>query len=232
MTAKRSYGDACRFAHALDLVGERWALLIVRELLLGPKRFTDLRTGLPGASTNILSERLRGLEQDGIIRRRKLPAPASSWVYELTSWGEELEPIVTRLGAWGARSPQPPTVQTIGADSIVLALRSLFDPDAAGDLSASYELRLGEESFRVEIDDGVIQLGRGAAERPEATIETDPGTLAATLTAQLSLDEGLDSGAIGIDGSKRAVARFLHLFPMPEQCPAAAEPAAAAAGNA
>src|SRR3954452_14710840 len=97
-TKKRSYGEACRFAHALDVVGERWALLVVRELLLGPKRFTDLRRGLPNASTSILTERLRELEQGGVVRRRKLPPPAGASVYELTDWGRELEPIVTQLG--------------------------------------------------------------------------------------------------------------------------------------
>lgn len=102
-------------------MGERWALLIVRELLLGPKRFTDLRAGLPHASTNILSDRLRELEHSAIVRRRKLPPPAASTVYELTEWGRELEPVVTKLGAWGARSPIPPDAQEIGPDSIVLA---------------------------------------------------------------------------------------------------------------
>ena len=165
MATKRSYGEACRFAHALDLVGERWALLVVRELLLGPKRFTDLRAGLPHASSNILSERLRDLEQGGVIQRRKLPSPAGSSVYELTEWGRELEPIVTKLGAWGARSPFPPDSQEIGPDSIVLALRSLFDADAAGDLEATYELRIGEERFRVEIADEELDLIRGTGGR-------------------------------------------------------------------
>src|SRR3954449_819383 len=144
MPAKRTYGDRCGIARALDLVGERWALLVVRELLLGPKRFTDLRAGLPHVSPNVLSQRLRELEEAGIVRRRKLPPPAGVSVYELTEWGEELEPIVTRLGAWGARSPFPPDTEEIGADSIVLALRSLFDPEAAGSMVATYELRLGE----------------------------------------------------------------------------------------
>src|SRR3954470_2169992 len=118
MSTKRSYGEACRFAHALDLVGERWALLVVRELLLGPKRYTDLREGLPRASTNILAERLRELEERGVVRRRKLPAPYGASVYELTEWGRELEPIVAQLGAWGARSPHPPHSHQIGVDSI------------------------------------------------------------------------------------------------------------------
>jgi DNA-binding HxlR family transcriptional regulator/putative sterol carrier protein len=221
MATKRSYGDACRFAFALDLIGERWALLVVRELLLGPKRFTDLRRGLPNASPNILSERLRELEGAGVIHRRKLPPPAAVQVYELTEWGAELEPIVTRLGAWGARSPVPPQHREIGADAIVLALRSLFDHEAAGELEANYELRLGEERFRVEIAGGEVDLGRAAAGAdPVLAIETDAGTLAALLTGQLPLEEALASGAASIEGSNAEARRFFKLFPMPEPCPA------------
>jgi DNA-binding HxlR family transcriptional regulator len=219
MATKRSYQDACRFAYALDLVGERWALLVVRELLLGPKRFTDLRAGLPHASTNILSERLRELEQNAIVRHRKLPPPAGSSVYELTEWGRELEPVVTKLGAWGARSPLPPAAQTIGPDSIVLALGSLFDPEAAGDLDAAYDLRIGEDCFLVGVTGGEVRLERGAAENPAATLAfPDSATMAAVLTAQLSLEEALASGALRIEGSKQATKRFLRLFPMPEPC--------------
>ena len=108
MTTKRTYGDGCGIAHALDLVGERWALLVVRELLLGPKRFTDLRDGLPNASPNVLSQRLRELEQAEIVRRRKLPPPAATWVYELTDWGRELKPVAIALGTWALRSPIVP----------------------------------------------------------------------------------------------------------------------------
>jgi len=219
MATKRSYGEACRFAHALDLIGERWALLVVRELLLGPKRFTDLRAGLPHASSNILSERLRDLEQGAVIQRRKLPPPAASWVYELTEWGRELEPVVTKLGAWGARSPFPPDSQEIGPDSIVLALRSLFDPEAAGELSATYELRIGEERFRVEIASGALVLDRAPAAAPTASIEVpDAPTLAAVLTDQLPLDDALSSGVVQIEGGKQVAKRFFRLFPMPEPC--------------
>jgi DNA-binding HxlR family transcriptional regulator len=228
MATKRSYGEACRFAYALDLVGERWALLIVRELLLGPKRFTDLRAGLPHASTNILSDRLRELEHSAIVRRRKLPPPAGSSVYELTEWGRELEPVVTQLGAWGARSPIPPDSREIGPDSIVLALRSLFDAGAAGELDAAYELGIGEQRFRVEIAHGELSLGRGVADSPAAAIAVvDAPTLAAILTGQLPLDEVVASGAVQVTGSKQAAKRFLRLFPMPEPCEcAAAEPGA------
>jgi DNA-binding HxlR family transcriptional regulator len=217
MATKRSYGEACRFAHALDVVGERWALLVVRELLLGPKRFTDLRNGLSRASSNMIAERLRDLEQAGVIQRRKLPPPAGSSVYELTEWGQELEPIVTQLGAWGARSPFPPDSEEIGPDSIVLALRSLFDPEAAGDLSASYELRIGEQRFGVEVSNSEVELHRDAPSEPAASIAAaDAPTLAAVLTGQLSLDDALASGSLAIEGAKQAAKRFLRLFPMPE----------------
>jgi len=219
MAGNRSYGDACRFAHALDLVGERWALLVVRELLLGPKRFTDLRHGLPNASSNILAARLRQLEEGNVVRHRRLPPPAPASVYELTEWGRELEPIVTRLGAWGARSPSPPEQAAIGPDSIVLAFRSLFDPAAAEGLTASYELRLGNDDvFRIEVEEGELRLARGTVEDPDGAIATDPGTLAGLLSGQLRLEVALDSGLAEIEGSRRSVNGFLRLFPMPEPC--------------
>lgn len=219
MAGKRTYADRCGIARTLDVIGERWALLVVRELLLGPKRFTDLRAGLPHASSNILSERLRDLEHGGVIQRRKLPPPAASSVYELTEWGRELEPIVTKLGAWGARSPIPPDSQEIGPDSVILALRSLFDEEAAGELTATYELRIGESRFRVEIADGRLELGRGAAGDPAAAVTlADAPTLAAILAGQLPLDEALAAGAAQLEGSKQAAKRFLRLFPMPEPC--------------
>jgi DNA-binding HxlR family transcriptional regulator len=227
MTTKRSYGDACRFAYALDLVGERWALLIVRELLLGPKRFTDLRRGLPNASPNILAERLRGLERAGVVQRRKLPPPAPVQVYELTAWGRELEPVVTKLGAWGARSPVPPEHREIGPDSIVLALRSLFDREAAAEQKADYELRLDGEPFAVRVADGELDLERGEIANPAVAIETDPGTLAALLTGQLPVAGALESGAAHIEGSKRETKRFFALFPMPEPCPTSRQDAPA-----
>jgi len=232
MAKRRSYGEACRLAVALDLVGERWALLVVRELLLGPKRFTDLRTGLPNASPNILSERLRELEEGGVVRRRKLPPPYAAQVYELTGWGHELEPVVTQLGAWGARSPFPPDSQRINTDSIVLALRSLFDPERAGELEASYELAVGDERFHVAVADGELELGRGPAEDAAAAIEVDEaGTLAAVLTGQLPLEAAVESGAAKVGGSKREAKRFLRLFPMPEPCVGADVAAEAGAGT-
>jgi DNA-binding HxlR family transcriptional regulator len=217
MASRRTYGEGCAAAHALDLVGERWALLVVRELLLGPKRFTDLRTGIPNASPNVLAQRLRELEGAGVVRRRKLAPPAASWVYELTDWGLELEPVIIQLGRWGVRSPSMPREAEIGVDSIILALRTMFDPHAADGLSASYELRFGEERFRAEVNDCRFEIVRGDAEEPDAIIETDPGTLRALVFfGSRQLDEALRCGDIEIDGSKEAVARFLKLFALPE----------------
>ena len=147
MATMRTYGDGCAIAVALDVVGERWALLVVRELLLGPKRYTDLRRGLPNASPNVLSERLRELERAGVVRRRKLPPPAGSRVYELTDWGRELEEIVIALGHWGARSPSGPSDAPIGADSIILALRSRFDSGAAPGYARATSCDSGKIAF-------------------------------------------------------------------------------------
>jgi DNA-binding HxlR family transcriptional regulator len=214
-TTKRTYGDRCGVARALDIVGERWALLVVRELLLGPKRFTDLRAGLPHVGPDILAQRLRELEQSGIVRRGTLPPPAGSRIYELTERGHELEPIVVALGRFGSVAPFPPGEAQIGVDAVVIALKSLFAAGAADGLSASYELRLGEQSFRIDVADGRIETVRGSAEAPEATIETDPGTLAGILWHGRKLEEARRAGDIAIAGDRRAVTRFVGLFPLP-----------------
>src|SRR5215210_119861 len=216
MASMRTYDDGCAAAHALDLVGERWALLVVRELLLGPKRFTDLRSGLPHASPNVLAQRLRELEGAGVVRRRRLPPPAASRVYELTEWGEELEPVIVGLGRWGARSPSRPRDAELGVDSLILSFRTMFEPRAAGGLEASYELRLGEESFRAEVAEGRFEITRGDAERAEARIETEAGTLAGLVYEGRPLGEALGSGEVKIEGDELAVERFLTLFPLPE----------------
>jgi DNA-binding HxlR family transcriptional regulator/putative sterol carrier protein len=213
---RRTYDDGCAAAHALDLVGERWALLVVRELLLGPKRFTDLRAGLPHASPNVLTERLRELEAVGVVVRRKLPPPAASRVYELTDWGRELEGVIISLGRWGARSPSKPREAQLSVDSFILSLRTMFDERAAEGLEASYELKLGEESFRVEVAQGRFEVERGEEERPDAIIEGDPATLAGLVYEGRQLDEALESGEIRIEGDRSAVRRFLELFSLPE----------------
>jgi DNA-binding HxlR family transcriptional regulator len=216
MVTKRSYDDGCAAAHALDLVGERWALLVVRELLLGPKRFTDLRAGLPGTSPNVLAQRLRELEGAGIVRRRKLPPPAASRIYELTEWGKDLEPVIISLGRWGVRSPSKPRDAELSVDSLILSFRTMFDPQRSGGLEASYELRLGEESFRAEVTEGRFEIERGVADRPDAIVETDAATLAALVYEDRHLAEALRSGDVRIEGDTEMVERFLSLFPLPE----------------
>lgn len=215
-SGRRSYNDGCAAAHALDLIGERWALLVVRELLLGPKRFTDIRAGVPNASPNVLAQRLRDLEASGVVRRRKLPPPAASRVYELTDWGRDLEPVIISLGRWGVRSPSKPRDAELGTDSLILSLRTMFDPEATDGLSASYELRLGEDFFRAEVADGRFEIGRGVADEPDAVVETDAGTLAALVYEGRQLAEALRSGDVRIEGDRQAVERLLTLFPLPE----------------
>ena len=216
MATKRTYGDRCGVARALDVVGERWALLVVRELLLGPKRFTDLRAGLPSLSPDVLSQRLRELEHAGLLRRRKLPPPASARVYELTDRGSALEPVVLELGRWGSEAAFPAGDAAFGADSFVIALKTLFDARAADGVDLTVELRLGDDGFRSRVAGGRLEIARGAAEAPDATIESDPGTLAAVLWHGRPLSEALRTGDVEIAGSAPAVKRFLGVFPAPQ----------------
>jgi DNA-binding HxlR family transcriptional regulator len=216
VATRRTYGDGCAIAHGLDLVGERWALLVVRELLLGPKRFTDLKRGLPNASPNVISERLRELERAGVVKRDKLPPPASARVYALTDWGRELEEIVISLGRWAQRSPTLPREAPMGADSVVLALKAGFNPGAAAGLQASYELRLGEDRFHIAVSDHALEVARGGADQPDAIIDTSPGTLFAVLWNGRSLADAQRAGDMSIEGDTAAAERLVRLFPVPE----------------
>src|ERR671916_1713895 len=161
---RRHYDDACATAHALDLIGERWALLVMRELMLGPKRFSDLRADLAGISANVLTQGLEGLEAAGILVRRKLPPPASAQVYELTPWGYESEPIFQVLGRWAARSPTHDPRLPLSAASLILSFRTMFDPDRAKGLRGTIGLRLGDETFRIDIGKQGLAADRGPVE--------------------------------------------------------------------
>jgi DNA-binding HxlR family transcriptional regulator len=220
-TSKRSYGDACGIARALDVVGERWALMVVRELLLGPKRFTDIRAGLPHVSPDVLAQRLRDLEQAGVVHHRRLPPPYGSQVYELTPGGRALELVLIELGRWGgAYAPPPSDEMRMSLDAYVVSLRTLFDRARAGDFAARVELRLGDERFRVVIDGGQIEADRGELPDADAVIETDPDTLIEVLHGHRPLAEALRAGTMRFSGDKRAARRFTALFPLP--VPAAA----------
>ena len=215
----RRYRDACGAAQGLDIMGERWALLVARELLLGPKRFTDLREGLSGISTNILADRLGTLETAGVVRRRTLPPPSASKVYELTAWGMELGPVVEAIGRWGVRSPWRSAEDEIGVDGLMVSFRTMFDPEVAGDLEASYEITLGDQRFGLEVEDGGIRVYRGAPFDPDARIETDAETLGALVYEGRDLDEALRSGDIEIEGDRSAIERLTGLFALPEPAP-------------
>ena len=218
MGTKRSYEDGCAAAHGLDLIGERWALLVVRELLLGPKRFTDLRAGLPGISPNVLTQRLDELEHAAIIRRRKLARPAAAWVYELSEWGMQLEPVVMALGRWAARSPFKPQAG-LGVDSLILSFRTMFDAKAAEEFRAVIQLKIGEERFHARIARGQMDLIRGDVDHADATIEGGSDALTAVVYAGRKLTEALRSGDLKIDGDKAVAKRFLTLFPLPDLAP-------------
>lgn len=212
VVGRRKYNDGCAVAHGLDLIGERWALLVVRELLLGPKRFTDLRTGIPGASPDVLSQRLRELQDAGIVWHRRLAPPAGSWVYELTEWGQQLEPILTRLGRWASRSPSMPHDAPIGVDSVLLSLKALFEPQLAGAFRAAVGLRFGEDVFCVRVADGRLETSRGPAADLDAWLDTDPATLATVLGDDGRLTEAVRAGEVERHGDANIARRFVTLF--------------------
>jgi DNA-binding HxlR family transcriptional regulator len=213
LVGKRTYGDPCGIARALDAVGERWALLVVRELLLGPKRFTDLRTGLPNVGPDVLSQRLRELKDAGVVRRAKLPPPAASRVYELTERGRKLEPVVLALGRWGSQEPFPAEPGELGIDALMLALKTLFDPVRADPLmEMSFGLQLGEQRFEVRVTEEGLAVERGPAQYAFASIATD----AATLQQVLWHGRRVRDAPLTIAGDRRAGEQFLTLFPLPE----------------
>ncbi|HSK40057.1 MAG TPA: winged helix-turn-helix transcriptional regulator, partial [Arenibaculum sp.] len=212
---RRRYEDACGAAHALDLVGERWALLVMRELMLGPKRFSDLRADLPGISANVLTQRLEGLEAAGVLVRRKLPPPASSQVYELTPWGYESEPIFQVLGRWAARSPEHDPSLPLSPVALLLSFRTMFDPVRAGDMDARIGFRLGAETFLARIAGGRIEVARGALDRADIVFAGTAPVIAAAVYGGQPLDALAAGGALSIEGDRALAERFVTLFPLP-----------------
>ena len=215
MATRRKYGQGCGTAHALDLVGDRWALLVVRELLLGPKRFTDLRDGLPGVGPNVLSQRLKELEDAGVLQRRVLPPPAGSTVYELTEWGSELEDVVVRLGRWGARSPGMTDEAETQPEWVVLGMRAIYEPRKPP-VPSLYEFRFGgDDVFWARVDDESLEVGRGHAADADAILTADVETVAKLMRGQLKPSAALRSGAVQLDGERSAYDRFPELFTFP-----------------
>ena len=208
--SKRSYGQYCGLAHALDLVGERWTLLIIRELLTGPKRYKDLLKRLEGIGTNLLAKRLKDLEGHGLLTRSQLPPPASTTAYVLTDLGRGLEPAVLALVDWGYQTiGRPAEGEAYWPGWSVLAMKSVFRPDRALGLDVAYEYRIGEEVFHAYIRDGHLTTGQGPAQNPvfvmHADVDTFLGLVAGTLTAEAALAHG----TLTLDGDPEA---FTHSF--------------------
>ncbi|HTK58684.1 MAG TPA: helix-turn-helix domain-containing protein [Sphingomicrobium sp.] len=196
----------------MDLIGERWSMPLIRELLLGPRRFSDLKTSLNGISANVLTQRLEGLEAAGVLVRRRLPPPASVQVYELTPWGYEAAPIFQALGRWAVRSPNHDPTRPFSPVSLMLSLRTMLSPMAAGDLKAKIQLVMnGEPFFWVRNKKGEIRIGRGEVEDPSLVIRGTPSEIASYVYA------GAPLSSIQVDGDLKLAARLPGLFPMPEK---------------
>ncbi len=213
--AGRRYHDACGAAHGLDLVGERWALLVVRELMFGPRRFGDLKSDLCGVSANVLTQRLEGLEAAGIVRRRKLPPPASVQVYELTDWGYEAQPVFEVLGRWAARSPRHDPTLPISAVSVMMSLRTMFDADKAAGLTARIGFVFGERTFVATIADGDLTSARTGVEACDLVFAGEPSAVPEYVYGKRPLAEMEGEGRLTIIGDRALAERFQTFFDLP-----------------
>jgi DNA-binding HxlR family transcriptional regulator len=201
--ATRSYREYCAVARALDLLGQRWTLLIVRDLMLGPQRYTDLHAGLPGIATDMLSARLRMLEAEGLVRRRELPPPAPATVYELTEAGRKLAPVVRALGEVGLRLLDTPAAgEPVNPGPVVMSLNLTFRSDRMPELAETYGLEVDGQPFTVAVEDGTVRTVRGAPAEPAPTFKTDARTLVRLLRGE----------PVTLDGDPEALARFRAAF--------------------
>ena len=212
---KRWYDDAYGTAMALELVGERWSLLIVRELMFGGRRFGELKGALNGISANVLTQRLEGMEAAGILIRRKLPPPASVQVYELTRLGYAAETVVKELGRWAAQSPLHDPTLPLSAASIMLSFRTMLDARAAEGINAEIGFRFGNEEFRAHLANGQIPIRRAEAAGAELIFTTTPVMLAAAVYGGAPLQDLETAGALAIEGNRTLAERFVTLFPLP-----------------
>lgn len=211
----RTYNDACGAAHALDLAGERWALLVMRELMLGPKRFGNLKADLPGISANVLTQRLEGLEAAGVVVRKRLPPPASVRVYDLTDWGRESEPIFQALGRWAARSPSHDPTLPLSAVSMMMSLRTMIDMGRAGGLTLTAGFVFGDETFRMRLGGGELSAERGAAEGADFVFTGTPPRVAAAVYGDRPLEALEAEGGLAVTGDRALARRFIDLFELP-----------------
>lgn len=206
---KRRYEDACGLAHAMELLGERWAMLVLRELAYGPRRFSELKADLPGISANVLTQRLGELEARGLARKMKLPPPASVQVYEATDWGLEVVPVIASLGRWAARSPwHDPTLQ-MSHVSVIMSLQTLLSPELSRDIDARIGFRFGHTGYVTTLRDGRLQVERKPPDDCDVVFTGTPSQVAAVIHGGLPLD------TIGVDGDMALARRFVKLFPLP-----------------
>jgi DNA-binding HxlR family transcriptional regulator len=206
---KRGYDDACGVALALELIGERWAPLVLRELMFGPRRFSGLKADLPGISANVLSQRLAELEERGLVRRKRLPPPASVQVYEATEWGLEAAPVLRALGRWAVRSPSHDPGQYVSPVSIMMSMQTMFDPARAKGLAVRIGFQFGETSYLADVRDGRFDARRADLKDCDLVFTTTPGQMAAVLYDGGALD------LVGMKGDVRLAERFVTLFPLP-----------------
>jgi len=212
------YQDACGLAFAMELAGERWSILIIRELMLGGRRFSDLRASLPGISAKVLSERLVGLEQAGVLLRRKLPAPAGTQVYELTEWGYLAEPAIQELGRWAARSPGHDASLPMSSVSFMLSMRTMVDREAAGDLRMTVGFDTGGEQFVGRLERGALPIVREEPRGADVLFRSEtPMELAALFYGKMPFDEWAAFDGRAIEGDRALAERFVDLFWLPEK---------------
>jgi DNA-binding HxlR family transcriptional regulator len=212
MPSARRYDDPCGIARALDAVGDRWALLVVRVLIFGPLRFGQLRAGLPGVSPNVLAQRLRELEEAGIVCHGMLDPPASVAVYQLTARGRELEPVLLELARWGSQEPVT-TATELSVSALLFALRTVADPAAA--IDATYAVRVDGQWFTLTVAGQSITIVRGRAGRPAATLETDVATLRQVAFGREPVSAAEQDGRLTVSGDRRAAEHFPRLFAVP-----------------
>ncbi len=208
MGEKRSYGQYCTVARALDVIGERWTLLLVRELSTGPKRFKDLLEGLPGIGTNLLASRLKSLEGQGIVCRATLPPPAGSNVYELTELGWSLEPVIVALSRWGAKLLDVPHEgENLRAGWAAVAMRSVLEEGAAGGRSGTYEFRIDGEVFHLRVgEEGErVETRQGPAQDPDVVVTGEAETFLAVTSGRLDLEEAMESGSLRVEGDREVL---------------------------
>ncbi|GAB2805359.1 winged helix-turn-helix transcriptional regulator [Lentzea nigeriaca] len=214
---QRTYNQYCATARTLDLVGERWTLLLIRELLTGPKRFSDLQAGLRGLGTGLLAARLKHLEREGLARKITLPPPARTPAYALTEAGEELGPPILGLARWGLKwaMGEPRETDTFHAGWAVLGLKACFDAEAAAGLRAVYEFRIDDEVFHARVDDGTVEVLHGPAQHPDATVTISEAAFLDVTSRGLSFAEAVKTGAASASGDRGALRRLAGLFRLP-----------------